>query len=436
MDAIIQADAAAAHLRIQDVHTNIRVNLGDGGVDTMVDVPLEGSLRLETPTCWQYKATDFSRVTDAVLEEEANKSEAKRLIKAGYAYLICVCHDQTTEKLAELNTALQKVVRKINPKAPTPQVLSAGQIARWASAHPAIVLRFFRSNLGVALAYDAWMRKERAGLPSFVELPERAPAVADIRAFIAATPPTMPVLSLRGPIGSGTSRLAAETLEACAPRVIFIADASLALRLATSLLNHPAASAILVVEHCPAIVRMRLADLLSAEKQRIRALVIDEPSELPAGMEVTISALESSDVQKVIDANFKNVPSPHRQAFVLLADGILKIAAQLAHAYERNPSGFLSDSSSWANDQLRRFVPDEKDRQALAVVSLFSRIGWSGESGKQFDYVCDRFSLDKKDSLLRLQRLAKAPGVTKAGPRYVSVRPRLFATPMFVTAWA
>jgi hypothetical protein len=93
MNALLRAEVAGAGGTPIDADTNIRVNIGDGGVDAEVKVPLRGCLDIQTPSCWQFKATDFPSVTAAAFREEANKPGARRLIEAGHTYLVCVCDD-------------------------------------------------------------------------------------------------------------------------------------------------------------------------------------------------------------------------------------------------------------------------------------------------------------------------------------------------------
>ena len=46
-DALVRAEATLEGIPVDRVTTNIRVNIGDGGVDTQVKVPLRGALNIE-----------------------------------------------------------------------------------------------------------------------------------------------------------------------------------------------------------------------------------------------------------------------------------------------------------------------------------------------------------------------------------------------------
>jgi hypothetical protein len=436
VSALLRAEGAASGVNPGDIQTNTRVNVPDGGVDAVVQVPLGGPLEITAPTCWQFKATEFTEVSEAELRREANKPEARRLIEAGHIYYVCVCGSAPSVKMNTLDAQLLEIVRAINASAPLPRVFNAGHLANWASRHPAIVLQFFRQHLGQALAYEPWLRKERAALPHFVELSSRAKAVELLRKHVAVERPSRPVLTIAGPSGAGVSRLVAEALSTVAPRIVFVPDPRAAVALTTSLVNHPTTTAVLVLDRCGVRVRMAIEDLVKAEVTRLRVVAIQDPTEAASELGIVLRPLETLDVLKVIEANFEKIPSSHRRAFVHFADGILKVAVSLAASYSSDRGQFLPESTSWAHDELRRLVVDEKDREVLRALSLFKRVGYNGEIASQLEAVCDILGLVPKDVVRRCSRLMATPGVAAVGSRYLSVRPRLFASPLFEAAWA
>ena len=420
VNALLRTDLASSSSSPADAQTNIRVNLGDGGVDTEISVAMHGHLAIDEPTAWQFKATSFAEITPATLRKEANKHEAQRLIRAGHQYIVCVCDDSPSAEVRGREETLLSVVREINPDAPTPRILVAGHLADWASRFPGIVIEFFRPYLDGLVSVDAWLRRERADLPRFVDIPSRAEAARVVVEHAGATSAQRPVLSLTAPSGSGATRLLAESLAPFAAQVLYTSAAGAGVRLATTLANHAEARAIVVVDRCSLRERMQIEETLKAEGQHVRAIVIQDPTEQTSAGTVALKPLESAEVQTVVDANFADVPASHRRAFVHLADGMLKIAGRLAVAYQANKEGFLVDAAAWASDELRRLVPDQEDIRALRALSLFSRVGYRGQVEGQLRGVCDQFTLDAADVLDRCRRLAEQPGVVAIGPRYVS----------------
>lgn len=436
VSALLRAEASVNGLKIDDVDTNIRVNIADGGVDAEVRAPLGGPLAIDVPSCWQFKATEFSNIGQADLRKEANKPEAIRLIGSGHVYFVCVCDDAPSVKMNELGAALLEIVRIINPNAPQPRLLNCGDLADWADRHPSIVLRFFRQHFGHALAYDRWLHSERADLPKFVELPSRANVMGAIRAHLDVGMPAQAVLAVAGPAGAGLSRMVAEALTPASDRVLFVQDPATAIPTVTSLINQTLASAIVVVDSCPVAIRAELEKLLRAETKRLRVIAIQDPRQEASNAAVKLSKLDETDLQKIIEANFSSIPSRHSRAISLLSDGLPKLAAAMAQTYVRDPSRFLEDAAAWAIENLQCIVPDPQDIQVLRALALFKRVGHAGGIEHQLAIACGLFGLNSRDALRRARRLAVSPSVVLIGPRYLSVRPRMFARALFESAWS
>ncbi|MEM9272689.1 MAG: hypothetical protein AAGA80_06960 [Cyanobacteria bacterium P01_F01_bin.143] len=102
VDALIRAEAYVQGVPLSEISTNLRTNLGDGGVDTEVkqDMLHDNTGWFNVPTCWQYKATTFAGIYSSNLIKEINKSYSTELIKKGYGYRFCICDDLTPEKKA------------------------------------------------------------------------------------------------------------------------------------------------------------------------------------------------------------------------------------------------------------------------------------------------------------------------------------------------
>jgi hypothetical protein len=71
----------------------------------------------------------------------------------------------------------------------------------------------------------------------------------------------------------------------------------------------------------------------------------------------------------------------------------------------------------------------------LRALSLFYRVGYTSEVRGQLAAVCGLLNIDPKDFVGRCRRLQQRPGFVSIGPRYLSVRPMLFARPLFEEAW-
>jgi hypothetical protein len=74
LDSVVRANAARLSISPADVHTNVRVNVQDGGVDTQVDNGSDPDGLLSGPTLWQYKARRFADMPEASVREEIHGS--------------------------------------------------------------------------------------------------------------------------------------------------------------------------------------------------------------------------------------------------------------------------------------------------------------------------------------------------------------------------
>jgi hypothetical protein len=84
-------------------------------------------------TCWQYKATNYSNISDSELCQEINKPYVQRLIQQGYGYRFCICDDFPPTRKREWEDILDAEIKKLNPSAPESRVVSASDLAAWAS---------------------------------------------------------------------------------------------------------------------------------------------------------------------------------------------------------------------------------------------------------------------------------------------------------------
>jgi len=435
VNTLLRKEAHRARIPLPEVRTNLRVNVGDEGVDAAVDKPLGGGTGIDVPSCWQFKATSFAEVTPAALRVEVNKAEARRLIASGYGYYVCVCDDWPPNKVTALGEELRAVVQQINPAAPS-RILPAGELAEWARRHVSVLVEFFRPSLREAIPHAQWLRVVREDIPKFVEVPARASATKAILEHVALEEVPSPMLSIAGPGGAGASRFVSEVLAGEDGRVIYAAEAVAGLKVATSLVNDSDLTSVLVVDQCSLREAERIQEVLKGESRRIRAIAILRPDDGGAKAALRLDRLDDADVHRVMDANFPGVPPSHRRAFVSMADGILKVAAYLASAYVASPERSLTMSTQWAEDEVNRLVSDRDDRRVLASLALFSRVGHAGHAAAQLSQVCSLCALDRNDVMRRCRRLAQAQGVVALRSLYIKVRPRLFARSLFETAWA
>jgi hypothetical protein len=177
VDTLIRATASRLPIRPVDIHTNMRVNIPDGGVDTQVDVSgndPEG--RLIPATIWQYKATEYRNISDADIRAEiADHEYAQRLVANGYGYRLCICDEIPPETKFERLAALKGALRAINGQAAEPIILTAGDLVAWANQYPAIVAKTKRLATDKFRFFDSWKTSATFVTPTFVPTPRFEP---------------------------------------------------------------------------------------------------------------------------------------------------------------------------------------------------------------------------------------------------------------------
>ncbi|MGK7875255.1 MAG: hypothetical protein AB4426_18750 [Xenococcaceae cyanobacterium] len=215
VDALIKAEASIEGVPLSAISTNLRTNLADAGVDTEVRQAMPASKTgwMRVPSCWQYKATEFKNIAPSDLQEEINKSYSKNLIQQGYGYRFCICDDLTPAKKSDWKQILDNEIKKLNPSAPTSQVVTADDLAAWSSQFPAIVVRFFKPKLVSSLDLENWGERIIELTSKFVEVE----AWADVKQKIIEhvnlnSSCNSVILSLQGQAGVGKTRLVYESL--------------------------------------------------------------------------------------------------------------------------------------------------------------------------------------------------------------------------------
>src|SRR5580692_6095026 len=130
VNRIIRGHAAINGIPPSAISTD-STNAQDGGVDCEVKLgnPHDPSGRLTDKTCWQYKAMEHKSISDAALRKEVNKPYASKLIRDGYAYRLCIADSLVPEKKAGWEQILSAEIKKINPNAPEPHVLTSSCLA-------------------------------------------------------------------------------------------------------------------------------------------------------------------------------------------------------------------------------------------------------------------------------------------------------------------
>jgi hypothetical protein len=424
-----------------DVSTCSRTDANDGGVDTRVRSGAAGDKTgyFRTPTIWQFKAADQARVTVASLTKEVNKPHAKKCIEEGHAYRLCVCANFADAKRTSLEMALQKAVHKINPSSPEPRILTVDDIKEIADRYPALVLRLRGDIDSQFLLFDRWAANVKDVTRVFIPNSTFRNMQASVLGFVDLpnTPPDA-VLPICGLSGVGKTRTVYEclaTLPQASSLVLYIDDEDQADELARMLVNEASARSILVIDDCSLSVRQQVARTLRASRDRIRCICIGD-TETPgsAAPELNVPKLNSVELEKILRQNFPGVPFDRLWAYATLADGFVRLAADMCQRDGQiKTAGNVSPVIQSVADYYReRLTPEQ--RRSVEAISFLKRVKRKGEPA-QLDSLCEWLHENRKTIEENLAAVKDAPGFVEKGALYYRVTPEIIAMVAFEQAW-
>jgi hypothetical protein len=443
VDAIVRTQCFVYGVPDSAVATTLRVNVGDGGVDTTID---EGAIqdvtgRLRCPSAWQYKAESVDRVTEASVAKEVQKHYAAELIRRGYGYRICVCDEMTAERKDLLEKALNAAAQGIQANSQRCYVLSASDLADWANRFPGLVASQFDRPTTIARHWQAWQISERALTPTYVLPPDwqdRFSAVQNHLRF--PTTPFDPVLPLQGAAGVGKTRLVFEAigqLPGAAELVVLTNDDDRAVQAAMWLVNEGRLHAILVADECSAQGRFDMSNIVRGHEARIRVIAIDNTGEPPhrGAPGIWLEKIDVSVAEKILGRNYVAVPPDRRRAYADLSGGYIRLAADLCrYDPQLTQVGGLGPVIPALQDYYRCRIP-ESDQRIVEAIALVHRIGHSDDVADQLDLLSTLAGIDETGVRETVDRLKDAPGFVVMTPRYFYVTPQIIAEIAFHRAW-
>ncbi len=456
MNDLLAAATAMASSRPR-LRMNLKTSAPDGGVDTAVDGPMPADLDpanlLSVPTCWQFKARKSGNIMptqrrkggqERALRDEICAPHCRDLIANGYGYRFCVADSMAPDQVVRWESWLRDESLKINPNSPHPMVVTADLIARWCSQFPGIV-RKLRPFLGRLHDFGAWDRLERAQAPNFVASESRRPFDATIRQFADfALPVGSPVLTVSGEAGIGKTRSIVEAirpLPGTAALLIATDDVRLADEVLHLLLNDRTYQALFVVDGMDTPTRTRIANRLAADANRIRLIAIDNErreDSAPDG-EVKLPMLQPLEVDKILEANFPQVPNEYRWSIARLTDGFLRLGVDICKNFHLiEADGDVGNLVRIIQDQYLTTRLNGEHRTAVELISLLARVGYRAGAEAELHSLCaigPTANLTPARVAEIANELKRSPGFIAVGARYLYVTPRVLAQAAFRAAW-
>jgi hypothetical protein len=449
VDALIRTQAAVSGVLDREILTNQRLNIADGGVDTQVNVPILGKPtgRFASATCWQYKAEEYKRYTpgkrNKKLAGEIRKGYVGELIQKGYAYRLCICDCLPPRSRPKWLADLKAEKDRINPAAPDPLVITADDVAPWASRFPGLLREFFHPEFRDVLDLHSWGLSATHATPVFVPVAAWGQVQQEIARHADLSQPCHEVvLQLQGEAGVGKTRSVYETLcrlPGVAGVVLYTADEQLALCVARQLLNDHEARALLIADECLLRTRVQLEETLRGVSHRARVLVITNSGVRPASEapELWLSRLDPDTVQEILGPNFPHVPEDRRRLYAGLSGGFVRFAAQLCGddaIIERH--GLIAGTTQKIQAYLDVAVRSDPEKlEVLQALSLVRRIGYRDDIAGELDDLCRLVGRDRARTQQIAYQLKDLPRFVAQAGRYFYVTPAIIAHAAFQRAW-
>lgn len=439
VDELIRAQSFLDGRHAAAIHTNLRTNIGDKGVDTKVDNFVHHAKNpwLQGPAIMQYKASGYSG-GERDFKTEINKPFAKQCIEEGFAYRFCVCDSMPATTKADWEKSLNSLIKEINPDSPVAYVLTADDLAAWANNFPSIILKFFRPvATNIVFHMDSWGTSIRSLTPEYTVVPEWEGVTKQIQTMLNFSIEIPDVLmTVQGEAGVGKTRLVFESIAAlpeASSLVVYTSDENLAIQAATMMINDPGVTSILVADECSLQVRQNLKNILRGHSNRIRVIAIDNTGERPSDLtyQFWLEKMAPELLISVLEKNYQYVPKERLQVYAKLSGGFVRLAADLCLndtriAHEGHVGAGLPDIRDYYISRL-----SFEDRKVLEAIALLSKVGYKQDVKEEMQFLCNLLRLDQQTIIETARRLHDVPGFVALAGRYMYVTPELIAQVAF-----
>ena len=445
---LLRAEGSRVAIPPVNIHTSLRVNTPDGGVDARVEdngqqsdwIPLGTSV-------WQFKSGKDHE--QAKIRKEFQKPGVQEVLKAGGSYRILVCDDLGNIQLRDRKKVLEDCCRDAGISSDCALIYAADKIAAWARRHPSMRLLISNPFPGGLYRWETWANQHR--FKNFFQPDaQRSDLMAAIRRHsIGSASQTR--LSLEGLAGVGKTRLVLEALrphseqDGLAERVLYAERPDdVPLDLFQWMQTTATAELVLVVDECSREESDRLERQAERSEGRIRLITVAQAQEAQhfdrsRADGFLLDKLNDECMRLLLEKTAPSLPRETASFVVTVASGFVKLAVALAAAVQRRPDLVSAHTLALDHDVhkvIRQFlVRDEADRRAMRAVALMTRVGWDDEMEQEGRTVTAFVGLDWPDARSRVARLVNDGLIAKQG-RYRYVTPHLLAVWLASEVWS
>lgn len=445
---LLRAEGSRIGLPPTSIHTTLRVNIRDAGVDARVSdndrlsdwIPLGTSV-------WQFKSGEDH--SPATLRDEFHKTDVLDVLKAGGSYRVVVSDDLGNIERKNRVKALEDCCRAEGIPTDLVKLLAADKVAVWAREHPAMRLLLAGPTLGGLYRWADWAAQTRFS-QEYKADEQRSEVIAAFRHSLADSRGSV-LMGVEGLAGIGKSRLGLEVLrpqtkeDGLPERVLYAEDPdAIPAELWAWIAATPKAELILVVDECDRDQGERLERQALRSNGRVRVITIGRAREARLSDRARpnfflLDRLNDTAMRSLLTTVVPGLPDPAYDFTVRVASGYVKIAVKIAEAVDKHPERvslreMLSDDYN-VRAVVRDFlVTDEGDLRAMRALALMSRVGWDDEFQSEGQAVVSLVGLEWHEARSRVKRLTDEGIVAKQG-RYRYVTPHLLAVWLASEVW-
>jgi hypothetical protein len=482
MRRLLLAECRLVGVPLRAATAPIQITVADGGEDGRVDWKAGADATDYFPSRFCIFQSKAQNITASTIAKEiiakspaakrkkktATKEVAKKrgvqlndavsaVLKRKGAYIVFCSHAFTGKKIAALQAAIVKQIRKagkLPSRASAIEIYDANRIADWTNTHPAASLWLASKtrgrSLGGFLSHEAWGRSaEIKRIPwvaaggRFTLSKSRDAEAKNPLQFAEAAELVSEKLSgggtvalrVAGPSGFGKTRFAYELFncatiadEANRAAVIY-ADFSIVgneVQVLALELAEDGRSAILVVDECPDAEHGKLRDAARREGSRLRIITIDVETKVAESSDTLVMRVEPASDATIGDIAAAAAPTigdSEKRLIQELAKGFPKMAVLAAQ--EQGKPGAAINSAADLVDRIvwGRNPRNDEAQRALETLSLFEWVGFEGKVSAESQFIAKKLAGMSLDAFVEKINSFKSRGILVQRGDFIQVAP-------------
>lgn len=436
MNRLLAAEVTAAGLSATTLRTSYQANVGDQGVDALIESAQQTQWVPAGNSAWQFKAGDLG--PESCAKELEDATFAHEILRGGGSYRLMLGKGMEAHLIAAREVKLRERAAELRFDATGDRfkVIDGNQLARWVERYPALaVSRVLRATGQFAIGFDSWTRKNKHRY-TWVESAESNDLSARIIEFLGQG--AKAAFRIEGASGLGKSRGTLESLRGSAyePLVVYVADAS---EINSAIIDHLTLqnrSAVLVVDECDRSRHKVFAEQLEVDSP-VRLITIGpRDTSVPQFQPLGVSKLTNNTIEKVLKENFLALWPEARRLVIENCAGNVGWALYLAEAILNTSTTNVADliDAAGLRDFILSMVASDGDFLAVSALALMTRYGADGDKEAELDLLAAGLDIPVEQLKAASQRLEQRGLLIKHG-RYRSVGPQPLAVLLASSAW-